>query len=60
MKTNIKKKSRKLKNNILVEIKFDPSVKATDIGVLVKDGTEWWYQKTATGNVLHYPTSITN
>jgi hypothetical protein len=45
---------------VLVEIKFDPSVKATDIGVLVKDGTEWWYQKTATGNVLHYPTSVIN
>jgi hypothetical protein len=54
MKTNIEKTHRKLKNNVLAELKSDPSVKATDIGILTKDGTEWWYQKTATGNVLHY------
>ncbi len=28
-----------LKNDILSELKYEPSVKATDIGVLVKDGT---------------------
>jgi hypothetical protein len=41
-------------NDVLCEIKHDPSVKATEIGVLVKDGTEWWYQKGVTGNVVHY------
>jgi hypothetical protein len=54
MKTTLKKISSKLENNILAELKFDPSIKATEIGILVKNGTEWWYQKTATGNVLHY------
>jgi hypothetical protein len=48
------------KNEVLCELKHDPSVKATEIGVLVKDGTEWWYQKGVTGNVVHYlpPTSL--
>jgi hypothetical protein len=55
MKNIIRKIPTKLKNNVLSEVKYDPSVKATDIGVLVKNGTEWWYQKTATGKVLHYP-----
>jgi hypothetical protein len=54
MKTIIKKTPIKLKNNVLFELKHDPSIKNADIGVLVKKGTEWWYQKTATGNVLHY------
>ncbi len=49
MKTPIK-----INNNILSKIKSDPNIKATDIGILVKDGTEWWYQKTATGKVLHH------
>ena len=38
-----------LKNNILSELKFDPSVKATDIGVVVKDGTV-----TLNGSVTSY------
>jgi hypothetical protein len=42
------------KNEVLCELKYDPSVKVTEIGVLVKDGTEWWYQKGVTGNVVHY------
>ena len=48
------------KNNVLCELKHDPSVKATEIGVLVKDGTEWWYQKGVMGNVVHYlpPTPV--
>jgi hypothetical protein len=54
MKTIIKKNSIKLKNNVLAEIKHDPSIKSTDIGVLLKDGTEWWYQKNATGAIIHY------
>ena len=28
-----------IKNNVLAELKYEPSVKATDIGVLVNDGT---------------------
>jgi hypothetical protein len=54
MKTITKKTPIKLKNNVLSELKYDPSIKAADIDVLVKSGTEWWYQKTATGKVLHY------
>jgi hypothetical protein len=54
MKTIIKKTPIKLKNNVLSELKHDPSVKSIDIGVLVKNGTEWWYQKTAAGRVLYY------
>jgi hypothetical protein len=48
------KNDPKTKNDVLYEIKYDPSVKATEIGILIKDGTEWWYQKGATGNVIHY------
>lgn len=38
-----------IKNSVLSEIKFEPSVKTTDIGVLVKDGTV-----TLTGSVSTY------
>lgn len=38
--TNIIKKSdTELKNDVLAELKYEPSVKVSDIGVLVKDGT---------------------
>lgn len=42
------------KNDVLYQLKYDPSVKATEIGILIKDGTEWWYQKGAAGNIIHY------
>jgi hypothetical protein len=60
MQTTTEKNDLKEKNNVLCEIKRDPSVKATEIGILIKDGTEWWYQKGATGKVVHYlpPTSV--
>jgi hypothetical protein len=49
------------KNDVLCEIKHDPSVKATEIGVLIEYGTEWWYQKGVTGNVVHYlPPTLAN
>ncbi len=54
MLTTIEKDDLKAKNEVLCEIKFDPSVKITEIGILIKDGTEWWYQKGVTGNVIHY------
>ena len=39
MKTEIQKTDEKIKTDVLAELKFDPSVKVTDIGVLVADGT---------------------
>jgi osmotically-inducible protein OsmY len=36
---NKTKTDTELKNNVLSELSYEPSVKATDIGVLVKDGT---------------------
>jgi osmotically-inducible protein OsmY len=39
MKTTLETSDTDLKINILAELEFDPSVKVTDIGVLVKDGT---------------------
>ncbi len=39
MKSNITKSDTDLKRDVLAELKFEPSVKVTDIGVLVKDGT---------------------
>jgi hypothetical protein len=54
MQAATEKNDLKAKNDVLREIKSDPSVKVTEIGILVKDGTEWWYQKGATGNVIHY------
>ena len=38
MKSNIKKSDTELKRDVLAELKYEPSVKVTDIGVLVKDG----------------------
>jgi osmotically-inducible protein OsmY len=39
MANNIKKSDTELKNDVLAELRFEPSVKLSDIGVLVKDGT---------------------
>ena len=39
MQTNVKKSDTELKNDVLAELKYEPSVKLSDIGVLVKDGT---------------------
>ncbi len=39
MKLNIGKSDAELKNNVLSELKAEPRVKITDIGVLVKEGT---------------------
>jgi len=39
MTNNIKKSDTELKNDVLAELKYEPGVKVTDIGVLVKDGT---------------------
>ena len=39
MITNIQKTDEKIQRDVLAELKFDPSVKVTDIGVLVSDGT---------------------
>ena len=38
MKSLVKKSDDSLKEDILQELRFEPSVKVTDIGVLVKDG----------------------
>ena len=37
--SKVYKTDAQLKTDILSELEFEPSVKATDIGVLVKDGT---------------------
>jgi osmotically-inducible protein OsmY len=39
VKTDTVKTDSQLKTDILAELKYEPSVKATDIGVLVKNGT---------------------
>jgi len=39
MKTKIDKSDADIKKDVLSELKYEPSVKATDIGVLVKEGT---------------------
>jgi osmotically-inducible protein OsmY len=39
MKTTLEKSDTEIKNDVLAELKYEPSVKVTDIGVLVKDGT---------------------
>jgi hypothetical protein len=54
MQATTEKNDLKAKSDVLREVKSDPSVKVIEIGILVKDGTEWWYQKGATGNVIHY------
>jgi osmotically-inducible protein OsmY len=38
MKSETKKSDAAIKNDVLAELKFEPSVKVTDIGVLVRDG----------------------
>ena len=39
MKTIDAKSDAEIKTDVLAELKYEPSVKVTDIGVLVKDGT---------------------
>jgi osmotically-inducible protein OsmY len=39
MKSKVDKTDTELKNDVLSELKYEPSVKAADIGVVVKDGT---------------------
>ena len=39
MSTTTDKSDTEIKNDVLLELKYEPSVKVTDIGVLVKDGT---------------------
>jgi len=39
MKSTLEKTDAELKIDVLSELKYEPSVKVTDIGVLVKDGT---------------------
>jgi len=39
MSTTTDKSDTEIKDDVLLELKFEPSVKVTDIGVLVKDGT---------------------
>ena len=38
MTSNIKRTDTELQSDVLAELKYEPSVKVTDIGVLVKDG----------------------
>lgn len=38
MKTSVEKSDSEIKSDVLSELKWEPSVKVTDIGVLVKDG----------------------
>ena len=39
MKTTLEKSDAEIKSDVLAELEYEPSVKVTDIGVLVKDGT---------------------
>jgi osmotically-inducible protein OsmY len=39
MKTSVEKSDQEMKIDVLAELEFDPSVKVSDIGVLVKNGT---------------------
>ena len=39
MKTSVEKSDDEMKIDVLAELEFDPNVKVSDIGVLVKDGT---------------------
>ena len=43
METIIKHSDSKTENNVLCQLEYDPSVKVAAIGILIKDGTEWWY-----------------
>ena len=38
MNSTMAKSDTELKNDVLAELKYEPKVKVTDIGVLVKDG----------------------
>jgi osmotically-inducible protein OsmY len=49
MDSKMDKTDAELKNDVLSQLKYEPSVKATEIGVLVKDGTV-----TLNGEVLTY------
>ena len=49
MHTIMEKTDADIKTDVLSELKYEPSVKATDIGVLVKDGSV-----TLNGNVANY------
>jgi osmotically-inducible protein OsmY len=49
MKTIVEKSDAEIKTDVLAELKYEPSVKVTDIGVLVKDGTV-----TLNGNATSY------
>jgi osmotically-inducible protein OsmY len=49
MKTIDAKSDAEIKTDVLAELKYEPSVKVTDIGVLVKDGTV-----TLNGNATSY------
>ena len=39
MKNHLQKSDTELKTDVLAELKYEPSVQVTDIGVLVNDGT---------------------
>jgi hypothetical protein len=39
MISSVEKTDTEIKSDVLAELKYEPSVKVTDIGVLVKDGT---------------------
>lgn len=49
MISNAEKTDTEIKSDVLAELKYEPSVKVTDIGVLVKDGTV-----TLNGNATSY------
>jgi osmotically-inducible protein OsmY len=49
MKPTLEKSDTEIKSDVLAELKYEPSVKVTDIGVLVKDGTV-----TLNGNATSY------
>jgi hypothetical protein len=40
MKTTLEKSDTEIKNDVLAELKYEPSVKVTDIGVLVSN-SQW-------------------
>ena len=39
MQRTLEKTDTELQNDVLSELKYEPSIKVTDIGVLVKNGT---------------------
>jgi len=38
MKSNVEKSDAEIKRDVLSELEYEPSIKVTNIGVLVKDG----------------------